>query len=148
MHIHTWTSHTVQQSARICMIMACLHKPCTSLFPEYPMCGHNRRANGSWARLESHRSNVCTTQNASHGELDTKHRWTYSPASNPFRTCQLHIRVSVTCVPGLDFCSSMAVGCTTDLRQDRFAQPTHPASPSAYSVFPTPNIPPLQTAMH
>ena len=72
----------------------------------------------------------------------------YSPASNPFRTCQLNIRASVICVPGLDICSSMAVGCTTDLRQDRFAQPTHPASPSAYSVFPTPNIPPLQTAMH
>lgn len=63
----------------------------------------------------------------------------YSPASNPFRTCQLNIRASVICVPGLDFCSSMAVGCTSDLRQDKFAQPTHPASPSAYSVFPTPN---------
>ena len=45
------------------------------LFQKYPLCGHNRRAH-SWVRLESHGSNVCTAQNASHGELDTKHRWT------------------------------------------------------------------------
>ena len=114
--------------------MACLSKPCTSLFPKYPMCSYNRRANGSWARLESHRSNVCTTHNASHGELDTNTvGLTLQP---PIRSEHVNSTYGcLICVSGW----TLFVDGTTDLRQGRFAQPTHLASPSAYSAFPTPN---------
>lgn len=104
------------------------------LFPKYPMCGHNReRTRGFVWSLTKAMFALPRTANwiqntvgllsslQSVQNMSTRHRG----------VCNLCPRLGLLFVDGS--------WLHKRLRQDRFAQPTHPASPSAYSVFPTPN---------